>query len=208
MFLERLNSSNGKFHSNLSLLFPIKTTSHQLNGPNQQTHTFKEREMAMYFNTNILLLVFLAITGILFSGNNNNMVVGDDCQGDMQGLVAQCAMYVQKGMPKMNPSQQCCSVIQKADMPCVCQHVTKDVEKIIDMEKVIFVARYCGRPVAPGTTCGSKKLLKLFYIYIYIYEPILHNLCVPFIPHMVIGNELCVYVFCLAMSWQISISLD
>ena len=111
-FLGRLNSSNGKFHPNLSLLFPIKTTSHQLNGPNQQTHTFKERDMAMYFNTNILLLGFFAITGILVSGNNNNMVVGDDCQGDMQGLVAQCAMYVQKSLPKMNPSQQCCSVIQ------------------------------------------------------------------------------------------------
>ncbi|KAL4600803.1 hypothetical protein ACB092_11G225900 [Castanea dentata] len=111
--------------------------------------------MAMYFNTNILLLAFFAITGILFSSNNNNMVVGDDCQGDMQGLVAQCAMYVQKSMPKMNPSQQCCSVIQRADMPCVCQHMTKDVVKMVDMKKVIFVVQYCGRPVAPGTTCGS-----------------------------------------------------
>ena len=139
---------------------------------NQPTHThthiqYRKRDMAMYFNTNILLLAFFAITGILFSGNNNNMVVGDDCQGDMQGLVAQCAMYVQKGMPKMNPSQQCCSVIQKVDMPCVCQHMTSGVEKMIDMDKVIFVAQYCGRAVAPGTTCGSKKLLKLF-IYIYI----------------------------------------
>ncbi|KAM4082270.1 hypothetical protein ACJW30_11G159200 [Castanea mollissima] len=111
--------------------------------------------MAMYFNTNILLLAFFAITGILFSSNKNNMVVGDDCQGDMQGLVAQCAMYVQKSMPKMNPSQQCCSVIQRADMPCVCQHMTKDVVKMVDMKKVIFVVQYYGRPVAPGTTCGS-----------------------------------------------------
>ena len=138
--------------------------------------------MAMYINTNILLLAFFAITGILFSRNNNNMVVGEDCQADILGLQAQCALYFQKSLPRMNPSQQCCSVIKKANMPCVCHHMTKNDEKILDMKKVIFVAQYCGRPVAPGTKCGSKKLLKLF-IYIYIYEPILHNLCVPFIPY-------------------------
>ncbi|XP_023880258.1 uncharacterized protein LOC111992622 [Quercus suber] len=111
--------------------------------------------MAMYINTNILLLAFFAITGILFSGNNNNMVVGEDCQADILGLQAQCALYFQKSLPRMNPSQQCCRVIQKANMPCVCHHMTKNDEKFLDMKKVIFVAQYCGRPVAPGTTCGS-----------------------------------------------------
>ena len=156
----------------------------------------------MYINTNILLLAFFAITGILFSGNNNNMVVGEDCQADILGLQAQCALYFQKSLPRMNPSQQCCSVIKKANMPCVCHHMTKNDEKILDMKKVIFVAQYCGRPVAPGTKCGSKKLLKLsLSLYIYIYMNLFSTIYVFLLFHMVIGNELCVYVFCLVKSW-------
>ena len=146
----------------------------------------------MYINTNILLLAFFAITGILFSRNNNNMVVGEDCQADILGLQAQCALYFQKSLPRMNPSQQCCSVIKKANMPCVCHHMTKNDEKILDMKKVIFVAQYCGRPVAPGTKCGSKKLLKLF---IYIYMNLFSTIYVFLLFHMVIGNESCVCMF-------------
>ena len=38
----------------------------------------------MYFNTNIFLLAFFAIAVILFSDNNNNMVVGHgkSCQAE------------------------------------------------------------------------------------------------------------------------------
>jgi hypothetical protein len=115
--------------------------------------------MAMYFNTNILLLAFFAITGILFSSNNNNMVAGQTCQlGDLQGLITQCAVYVKKNVPKMQPSPECCSVVQKVDISCACQKITKEIEQMVDMEKVVFVARSCGKPLAPGTKCGSKKL--------------------------------------------------
>ena len=117
----------------------------------------------MYFNTNILLLAFFAITGILFSGKNNNMVAGQTCQlGDLQVLITQCAVYVQKNVPKMQPSPACCSVVQKVDIPCACQKITKEIEQMFDMEKVVFVAKSCGRPLAPGTKCGSKKLSYLF----------------------------------------------
>jgi len=118
--------------------------------------------------SNILLLAIFAVAGILFSGDKN-MAVGQACQGDMQGLITQCALFVQKNVPKMNPSPGCCGVIKSVDIPCVCQHITKDIEQMIDMEKVVFVAQYCGRPLAQGTKCGSKKLFNhLFWTLVII----------------------------------------
>lgn len=76
----------------------------------------------------------------------------------MQGLMTQCAMFVQKNLPKTIPSPGCCEVIKSVDIPCVCQHITKDIERMIDMEKVVFVAQSCDRPLAHGTKCGSKIL--------------------------------------------------
>lgn len=45
----------------------------------------------MYFNTNIFLLTFFAITVILFSSNNNNMVVG---LGGRQDLKYKSVVFV------------------------------------------------------------------------------------------------------------------
>nr|POF15929.1 hypothetical protein CFP56_42755 [Quercus suber] len=112
--------------------------------------------MAMYFNTNIFLLAFFAITVILSSSNN---VVGQGCLGDVQGLISQCASYVKNGGPKIKPSPQCCDVIKKADIPCVCKQLTAEIEKAIDMEKMVFVAKTCGKPLAPGSKCGVSIIL-------------------------------------------------
>ncbi|XP_023908312.2 uncharacterized protein LOC112019990 [Quercus suber] len=129
------------------------------------THTFKpfkeKIDMAMYFNTNIFLLAFFAITVILSSSNN---VVGQGCLGDVQGLISQCASYVKKGGPKIKPSPQCCDVIKKADIPCVCKQLTAEIEKAIDMEKMVFVAKTCGKPLAPGSKCGAFNVPPAAYI--------------------------------------------
>ena len=78
------------------------------------------------------------------------------CQGDMQGLITRCAVYVQKGTPVADPSPTCCSAVKTVDIPCVCQKITKEVETVVDMDKVFRLASYCGRPLAHGTKCGSK----------------------------------------------------
>ncbi|KZV54450.1 protease inhibitor/seed storage/lipid transfer family protein [Dorcoceras hygrometricum] len=83
-------------------------------------------------------------------------MVSAQCRGDFQGLVQQCARYVQKNGPTQNPSQQCCDVVKTVDFPCVCPHITADVERVVSMEKAVFVARFCGKPLAHGTRCGSK----------------------------------------------------
>ncbi|KAM0852358.1 hypothetical protein ACQ4PT_048103 [Festuca glaucescens] len=81
----------------------------------------------------------------------------DDCDGDVQALVANCQQYVQfPANPKIDPSAACCGVIQNADIPCLCGKVTPEVEKFICMDKVVFVAAYCKRPFKAGSTCGSK----------------------------------------------------
>lgn len=85
-------------------------------------------------------------------------VASTQCQGDMQGLIAQCAGYVTKQGPKEAPSQDCCNVVQKVDFSCVCQHVTPPIEQIISMDKAIYVAACCGKPVPHGTKCGSMEL--------------------------------------------------
>ncbi|KAJ7982288.1 Protease inhibitor/seed storage/lipid transfer family protein [Quillaja saponaria] len=108
-------------------------------------------------NTNFMVLATFVMTGILVFSGTNNVVLGQGCQGDLQGLITQCAIYVQKAGPKMDPSQGCCNVIKTVDIPCVCQHITAEIERVIDIQKVVYVAQFCGRPLASGTKCGSKK---------------------------------------------------
>lgn len=114
------------------------------------------------FTTNLLVLATFAVAGILFSGDHN-MVAAQDCKGDFQGLVTQCAMFVQKNVPKQDPSPACCNVIRSVDIPCACSHITEEIEKVIDMEKVVFVAKSCGRPLPTGTKCGSKNIINLLF---------------------------------------------
>lgn len=86
-------------------------------------------------------------------GNNT---VSAQCAGDMQGLMEQCARYVQKAGPKIQPSIGCCGVVKSVDLPCVCGHITTEVESVISMEKAAFIAQACGKPLVQGTRCGSK----------------------------------------------------
>ncbi|GAV76172.1 LTP_2 domain-containing protein [Cephalotus follicularis] len=107
------------------------------------------------FNIHVMVLAFFAITGILISDDNNMVYGQEQCQGDLQGLISQCATYVQKSGVSTNPSQACCNVIKAVDIPCVCKYITKDIEQIVDMAKVVHVAEFCGTPLPHGMKCGS-----------------------------------------------------
>nr|CAD1821957.1 unnamed protein product [Ananas comosus var. bracteatus] len=82
------------------------------------------------------------------------------CDGDIADLVHNCNQFVKKDGPKIPPSEECCAIIKKCNVPCVCSHITKDVEKIISMEKVAYVAECCNRPFAHGSKCGSYTVPK------------------------------------------------
>lgn len=42
------------------------------------------------------------------------------CQGDIEGLMRECAVYVQRPGPKVNPSTACCGVVKRSDVHCAC----------------------------------------------------------------------------------------
>jgi hypothetical protein len=118
-------------------------------------------------------LAILTVAGILLtissSGSGEEvMIMGKSCEGDVLGLVSQCEKYVRKSGPKIKPSWGCCAVMKNADVPCVCSLVNKEIEQVIDMEKVVYVARCCGKTISPGTKCGSKLIIFIIIIIIYI----------------------------------------
>ncbi|KAF9595175.1 hypothetical protein IFM89_037604 [Coptis chinensis] len=94
----------------------------------------------------------IVMVGILTSCQQ---ISAQGCEGDFQGLVKECARFVSKIGGKADPSQPCCDIVKKVDVPCVCNHISKDVENIISMQKVVFVAQFCGKPLAHGSKCGS-----------------------------------------------------
>ncbi|KAK6928837.1 Bifunctional inhibitor/plant lipid transfer protein/seed storage helical domain [Dillenia turbinata] len=104
-------------------------------------------------NFQFLILAIFTLAGILISIPKT--VYGEDCTGDMEGLVKQCATYVQKTGPKEKPSPACCTVVKKVNVSCVCKSVTKAVEEAVSMAKVVYVAQCCGRPLSHGMKCGS-----------------------------------------------------
>ncbi|CAL4946989.1 unnamed protein product [Urochloa decumbens] len=79
------------------------------------------------------------------------------CNIDFQGLVKECKHYVMHpDNPKIHPSAGCCGEVKKADdILCLCSMVNEKIEKLVSMEKVVYVTRECGIPVKPGFQCGS-----------------------------------------------------
>ncbi|KAJ3669228.1 hypothetical protein LUZ60_011178 [Juncus effusus] len=86
-------------------------------------------------------------------------MANQDCSNDIVGLTKNCMEYIKfPSNPKTAPSKECCEVVKKCDVKCVCDHVTKDIEKAICMEKVVYVADQCGRPLPKGSKCGSYEI--------------------------------------------------
>ncbi|XP_062186479.1 uncharacterized protein LOC133890053 [Phragmites australis] len=80
----------------------------------------------------------------------------DGCNDDFRNMVYECKQYVMfPANTKIPPSDGCCGVIQKANVPCLCYKVTKEIEKLVCMDKVVYVADYCKKPLQPGSQCGS-----------------------------------------------------
>ena len=82
----------------------------------------------------------------------------EDCKGNGEQLAIECQNYIQKPGPVMDPSKECCVQFQNTDITCMCHQFTKhkDIEKIVSMEKVVYVAKYCQCPLKSGSKCGSK----------------------------------------------------
>ncbi|XP_010557508.1 PREDICTED: uncharacterized protein LOC104826487 [Tarenaya hassleriana] len=77
------------------------------------------------------------------------------CGADLMGLISECQRYVGKSGPKIPPSPSCCALIRPIDVPCACRYISRDVMSYVDMDKVVYVARSCGKKIASGYKCGS-----------------------------------------------------
>lgn len=139
-------TSHAAANSNPYLNTHIKLTSTQTKTSNQTQQQATAMEKLVF----TIYLMLLCTSTIFFTASAQ-------CQGDFQGLIQECSRFVQKQGPQQSPSQACCDVVRNVDLPCVCQHVTSQVERIISMQKAAFVSASCGKPLARGTKCGSKK---------------------------------------------------
>jgi len=104
----------------------------------------------------LAILAFVVAISILGSQ-------AEDCEQNLSSLVSECKQYVMfPANPKMPPSDGCCGVVQKVNIPCLCSKVTKEIEKVVCMEKVVYVADKCKRPFTHGFKCGSKCFMWIF----------------------------------------------
>ncbi|KAH7511177.1 hypothetical protein FEM48_ZijujUnG0039500 [Ziziphus jujuba var. spinosa] len=89
------------------------------------------------------------MAGMLVMGNSG---VRAQCEARIPSLIAQCGKYVSKSGPQTLPSKRCCTVEKSLDIPCVCNLVTKEIEKLISMDKAVFVGSklWAGRYTVPN----------------------------------------------------------
>ncbi|XP_074286527.1 uncharacterized protein LOC141611792 [Silene latifolia] len=105
-------------------------------------------------NVRLIATVILVIV-CAFAFGNNNLMANGQCEGDISGLISQCAKYVMKAGKQTPPSSECCTVAKKSDIPCLCKYVTKDIEQYVSVKKAVYVAQYCGLALQHGSKCGS-----------------------------------------------------
>ena len=107
-------------------------------------------------NLRSLVIAYAVVMILLISEIEANQE--EECQGNTDQLVLESKNYIQKPGPVMDPSKECCVQFQNTDIPCLCREFTKDkdIEKILSMEKWVYVAKYCQCPLKSGTKCGSK----------------------------------------------------
>lgn len=106
--------------------------------------------------TAITILAMVCVVAII--GNNNNFMAYGQCEGSISSIVSQCAKYARVTGPKIPPSRQCCAVAKKANVPCLCKYITKDIEQYVSVDKAVYIAQYCGVAFQHGSKCGSKCL--------------------------------------------------
>ncbi|KAK6945465.1 Bifunctional inhibitor/plant lipid transfer protein/seed storage helical domain [Dillenia turbinata] len=103
-------------------------------------------------NTSTLALMVVVGMVVIFAGSYQ---VSAQCGGDPSTIFAKCQSFVLIPGPKIPPSADCCASIKNVDIPCICKLITPPIEKIISMEKVVYVGRTCGLNIPPGLKCGS-----------------------------------------------------
>ncbi|KAG9459173.1 hypothetical protein H6P81_003681 [Aristolochia fimbriata] len=107
------------------------------------------------YNCVFLTFIVLVAAGILPSGDQHYVVQADSCDDDFKALIMNCEKFVRIPGPRVPPSPDCCKVVERSNLPCVCSRITKEIGKLISPAKLAFVTKSCNRPIPSGTKCGS-----------------------------------------------------
>jgi len=103
---------------------------------------------------------FLVVMMLLSS----SQIQGERCNDSGIEVLRGCPDSIDKELPTPpRPSQGCCTLVRIIGMECVCEVINKEIEAAIDMQKLVNVAAACGRPLAPGSQCGSKSQFSCFF---------------------------------------------
>ena len=112
----------------------------------------------------VITVMVVSIAFFMIGSDNVNMAKAQLCGANLSGLVNECQRYVSNAGPNSPPpSGSCCALIRPIDVPCGCRYVTRDVTNNFDMDKLIYVARSCGKKIPSGYKCGSKYYLNQVY---------------------------------------------
>ncbi|KAF8716746.1 hypothetical protein HU200_025831 [Digitaria exilis] len=104
----------------------------------------------------VLLCFAIAVGAARPATTTDDAPPTENCDQDVSDLISTCQDYVKfPANPKIPPSTACCTVVQRVNIPCLCSKVTPTIEQVICMDKVVYVASYCKRPLKPGSNCGS-----------------------------------------------------
>ncbi|KAI3919681.1 hypothetical protein MKX01_022485 [Papaver californicum] len=106
--------------------------------------------MKNIFSLSLFLVVLLV--GVL----NTNAQPG--CEDETKALVDLCGKFVLKEGPRIRPSLRCCRLVREVDVNCICMSATKEVEKLISLDKVYYVAATCHRQLPHIKKCGVIKI--------------------------------------------------
>ncbi|CAL1391023.1 unnamed protein product [Linum trigynum] len=80
-----------------------------------------------------------------------------------RNVIRRCARLISKtGASLDEPSAECCDAVRKAKLlPCLCSYITRDMEDLVDVGRVVDVFTSCGKIVRPGTKCASYTVPKV-----------------------------------------------
>ncbi|KAI3837807.1 hypothetical protein MKW98_004865 [Papaver atlanticum] len=81
------------------------------------------------------------------------------CDDEANALAVLCKKYVSKEGAQLQPSEDCCSLVRQVSIPCICEHATKEVVKLISLEKVFYVVGTCDRKIPPMKKCVAISIV-------------------------------------------------
>ncbi|CAN0901830.1 hypothetical protein LINGRAHAP2_LOCUS21633 [Linum grandiflorum] len=105
-------------------------------------------------NCRLVGLTTLTILVLITTTPQHQASAQNYCNANLMSLMS-CLTYVQKSGPKTPPSVPCCEAIQPVDVSCACGYASSFAERYVSLDKVVYVARSCGKTLVAGTKCGS-----------------------------------------------------